>query len=99
MVTENAYKSQVFHYQKKQECLLRGLCHQAKGNRTIEINIEEPSKGLHKGSEWNYKSRNLLFKYSQGIFFQKSTGSKSIPEICCIKKAALLGQPLSCSMK
>ena len=36
----NGYESQVFYYQAKrcQGCPLRGLCHQAKGNRTIEVN-------------------------------------------------------------
>jgi hypothetical protein len=28
------------------------------------------------------------------MFFHKSTKEKSIPKICCIKKAALFGQPL-----
>jgi hypothetical protein len=39
-ISANRYESQIIYYQAKncQGCPLRALCHQAKGNRTIEVN-------------------------------------------------------------
>ncbi|WP_417940613.1 transposase [Flavobacterium sp. RS13.1] len=38
----NGYESQVFYYQVKRcdGCPIRSLCHQAKGNRIIEVNAQ-----------------------------------------------------------
>lgn len=53
-ISANGYESQVFYYQAKrcQGCPLRGLCHQAKGNRTIEIN--------HRLNQLRAKAKELL---------------------------------------
>ncbi|WP_281637637.1 transposase [Flavobacterium marginilacus] len=50
----NGYESQVSYYQVKRchGCPLRGLCHQAKGNRTIEIN--------HRLNQLRAKAKELL---------------------------------------
>lgn len=39
-ISSNGYEHQITHYQAKrcEGCPLRSLCHQAKGNRTIEVN-------------------------------------------------------------
>lgn len=52
--SSNGYQSQVTYYQVKrcEGCPLRGLCHQAKGNRTIEVN--------HRLNELKTKAKNLL---------------------------------------
>jgi transposase len=53
-ISANGYESQVFYYQAKrcQGCPLRGLCHQAKGNRTIEVN--------HRLNQLRAKAKDLL---------------------------------------
>jgi hypothetical protein len=53
-ISANRYESQVFYYQAKrcQGCPLRGLCHQAKGNRTIEVN--------HRLNQLKAKAKELL---------------------------------------
>lgn len=53
-VSSNGYVSQVAYYQAKRcdECPLRGLCHQAKGNRTIQVN--------HRLNKLKQKAKELL---------------------------------------
>ena len=50
----NGYESQVFYYQTKRcdGCPLRSLCHQAKGNKTIEVN--------HPLNQLRTKAKELL---------------------------------------
>jgi transposase len=52
--SSNGYESQVSYYQAKrcEGCPLRGMCHQSKGNRRIEIN--------HRLNELKQKARTLL---------------------------------------
>ena len=52
--SSNGYVSHVTYYQAKrcEDCPLRGLCHQAKGNRKIEVN--------HRLNELKAKARALL---------------------------------------
>lgn len=52
--SSNGYESQVSYYQAKRcdGCPLRGMCHQSKGNRRIEIN--------HRLNELKQKARILL---------------------------------------
>jgi transposase len=52
--SSNGYESQISYYQAKrcEECPLRGQCHQAKGNRRIEVN--------HRLNELKTKARELL---------------------------------------
>lgn len=52
--SSNGYESQVSYYQAKrcEGCPLRGLCHQSKGNRRIEVN--------HRLNELKTKARELL---------------------------------------
>lgn len=52
--SSNGYESQVSYYQAKrcEGCPLRGMCHQSKGNRRIEIN--------HRLNELKQKARILL---------------------------------------
>lgn len=52
--SSNGYESQVSNYQAKrcESCPMRGQCHQAKGNRTIQIN--------HRLNELKKKAKELL---------------------------------------
>ena len=52
--SSNGYESQVFYYQAKrcEGCPLRGMCHQSKGNRKIEVN--------HRLNELKNKAKELL---------------------------------------
>ena len=53
-VSSNGYESQVTYYQAKrcEGCPLRGLCHQSKTNRRIEVN--------HRLNELKSKAKELL---------------------------------------
>jgi transposase len=53
-ISSNGYQSQVFYYQAKNcdGCPLRGLCHQAKDNRRIEVN--------HRLNQLKAKAKELL---------------------------------------
>lgn len=52
--SSNGYEAQVHYYQAKrcEGCPLRGMCHKAKGNRTIEVN--------HRLNALKQKARQLL---------------------------------------
>jgi len=53
-ISSNGYESQITNYQAKRcdDCPLRGLCHNAKGNRTIQVN--------YRLNELKNKAKNLL---------------------------------------
>lgn len=53
-ISSNGYESQVVYYESKRcdGCPLRGLCHQAKGNRRIEVN--------HRLNELKAQAKKLL---------------------------------------
>ncbi|MFZ1788002.1 MAG: IS1182 family transposase [Saprospiraceae bacterium] len=53
-VSSNGYESQVSYYQAKRcnSCPLRGMCHEAKGNRMIQVN--------HRLNELKNKAKDLL---------------------------------------
>lgn len=53
-VSSNGFVSEVIHYQAKrcEACPLRGLCHQGKGERKIEVN--------HRLNDFKEKARGLL---------------------------------------
>jgi transposase len=53
-ISDNGYVSQVTYYQAQrcEDCPLRGLCHQAKGNRRMEVN--------HRLNDFKDKARTLL---------------------------------------
>ena len=53
-VSSNGFVAQVSHYQAKrcEDCPLRGLCHQGKGQRKIEVN--------HRLNAFRQKARTLL---------------------------------------
>jgi len=53
-ISSNGYESQITHYQAKRcdGCPLRSLCHQAKGNRIIEVN--------HRLNQLKHKAKERL---------------------------------------
>ena len=54
-ISSNGYESQITHYQAKRcdDCPLRSLCHQAKGNRRIEVN--------HRLNHLKHKKHNSTY--------------------------------------
>lgn len=62
-VSSNGYESEVHYYQAKrcEGCPMRGMCHQSKGNRRIEVN--------HELNRHKQKARERLLS-EQGLYYR-----------------------------
>lgn len=80
--SSNGYESQVTYYQAKrcEGCPLRGMCHQAKGNRRIEVNhrlneLKENARILLT-SEEGFKHRSKRPIEPEAVFGQLKSNNK-----------------------